>query len=101
MTAHASIAPNSEESAAASSNMLLAVKLAILSEVMLFGALFAAYFVIRGERAVANPWRAHTLEWQVSSPPPIQNFDQIPTVSAGPYEFGGSAGAPAEGRAAP
>jgi cytochrome c oxidase subunit 3 len=29
--------------------MLLAVKLAILSEVMLFGALFAAYFVIRGE----------------------------------------------------
>jgi cytochrome c oxidase subunit 3 len=29
--------------------MLLAVKLAILSEVMLFGALFAAYFVVRGE----------------------------------------------------
>src|SRR5258706_13658195 len=29
--------------------MLLAVKLAILSEVMLFGALVAAYFVIRGE----------------------------------------------------
>jgi cytochrome c oxidase subunit 3 len=29
--------------------MLLAVKLAILSEIMLFGALFAAYFVIRGE----------------------------------------------------
>lgn len=28
--------------------MLLAVKLAILSEIMLFGALFAAYFVIRG-----------------------------------------------------
>ncbi len=33
---------------AARSNMLLAVKLAILSEIMLFGALFAAYFVIRG-----------------------------------------------------
>jgi len=29
--------------------MLLGVKLGILSEVMLFGALFAAYFVIRGE----------------------------------------------------
>ncbi|MGZ6255410.1 MAG: cytochrome c oxidase subunit 3 [Candidatus Limnocylindria bacterium] len=29
--------------------MLLAVKLGILSEVMLFGALFAAYFVIRSE----------------------------------------------------
>jgi len=34
---------------AARGNMLLAVKLGILSEVMLFGALFAAYFVIRSE----------------------------------------------------
>jgi cytochrome c oxidase subunit 3 len=43
------IAAHDEDAAAASSNMLLAVKLAILSEIMLFGALFAAYFVIRGE----------------------------------------------------
>jgi cytochrome c oxidase subunit 3 len=49
MTAHAATAAHSEDVAAARSNMLLAVKLAILSEVMLFGALFAAYFVIRGE----------------------------------------------------
>jgi heme/copper-type cytochrome/quinol oxidase subunit 3 len=34
---------------AARSNKQLAVKLGILSEVMLFGALFAAYFVIRSE----------------------------------------------------
>jgi cytochrome c oxidase subunit 3 len=33
----------------ARSNMLLGVKLGILSEVMLFAALFAAYFVIRSE----------------------------------------------------
>jgi cytochrome c oxidase subunit III len=38
-----------EDAAAARGNMLLGVKLGILSEVMLFGALFAAYFVIRGE----------------------------------------------------
>ena len=48
MSAHQSIGAQSDDAAAAS-NMLLAVKLAILSEVMLFGALFAAYFVIRGE----------------------------------------------------
>ncbi|MEO7664106.1 MAG: cytochrome c oxidase subunit 3 [Candidatus Limnocylindrales bacterium] len=36
-----------QDPADARSNMLLAVKLAILSEIMLFGALFAAYFVIR------------------------------------------------------
>jgi cytochrome c oxidase subunit I len=41
-----------------------------------------------GPRAVANPWRALTLEWQVSSPPPVFNFDTIPTVVGGPYEYG-------------
>jgi cytochrome c oxidase subunit 1 len=41
-----------------------------------------------GPRAVANPWRGLTLEWQVSSPPPIFNFDSLPTVVGGPYEYG-------------
>ena len=41
-----------------------------------------------GPRAAANPWRAHSIEWQVSSPPPIFNFDEIPTVVGGPYEYG-------------
>jgi cytochrome c oxidase subunit 1 len=29
-----------------------------------------------------------TIEWQVSSPPPIFNFDAIPSVVGGPYEYG-------------
>ncbi len=41
-----------------------------------------------GEPAPANPWRAMTLEWQVSSPPPIFNFDEIPQVVGSPYEYG-------------
>jgi cytochrome c oxidase subunit 1 len=41
-----------------------------------------------GPKATGNPWRAKTIEWQVSSPPPIFNFDQIPRVVGGPYEFG-------------
>jgi len=41
-----------------------------------------------GPPAPANPWRAMTLEWQVSSPPPIFNFDQIPQVVGSPYEYG-------------
>ena len=43
---------------------------------------------VGGPRAPANPWRALTLEWQVSSPPPIFNFDAVPTVVGGPYEYG-------------
>ncbi|MDQ3719808.1 MAG: cytochrome c oxidase subunit I [Actinomycetota bacterium] len=66
-----------------------------------------------GPKASANPWRAHSLEWQVSSPPPIFNFDEVPTVVGGPYEYGvpgavhgvfkekGGAAVPAGGGGAP
>jgi cytochrome c oxidase subunit 1 len=43
---------------------------------------------IRGEPAPANPWRSLTLEWQVSSPPPIFNFDSQPRIVGGPYNYG-------------
>jgi cytochrome c oxidase subunit 1 len=42
----------------------------------------------RGPIAPSNPWRALTLEWQVSSPPPIFNFTEIPQVVGSPYEYG-------------
>jgi cytochrome c oxidase subunit 1 len=41
-----------------------------------------------GPPAPGNPWNAHTIEWQVSSPPPVFNFDEVPTVVGGPYEYG-------------
>jgi cytochrome c oxidase subunit 3 len=49
VSAHPATVSHGEEAAAARGNLLLGVKLGILSEVMLFGALFAAYFVVRGE----------------------------------------------------
>jgi cytochrome c oxidase subunit I len=39
-------------------------------------------------KAAANPWNARGLEWQVSSPPPPENFAHIPVVLSGPYEYG-------------
>ncbi|MBI5642672.1 MAG: cbb3-type cytochrome c oxidase subunit I [Deltaproteobacteria bacterium] len=45
------------------------------------------YSVFKGERAGANPWGGATLEWQVPSPPPKENFETIPEVSRGPYDF--------------
>ncbi|OLE56050.1 MAG: cytochrome c oxidase subunit I [Acidobacteria bacterium 13_1_20CM_3_53_8] len=34
-----------------------------------------------GEVAGDNPWGAETLEWSVSSPPPVYNFFYLPTVN--------------------
>jgi cytochrome c oxidase subunit 1 len=40
-----------------------------------------------GVKAPANPWGGRTLEWTVSSPPPMENFHDIPIVTTGPYDY--------------
>ena len=34
-----------------------------------------------------NPYRATGLEWQTASPPPTENFEETPLVSAPPYAY--------------
>jgi cytochrome c oxidase subunit 1 len=41
-----------------------------------------------GKRAGANPWRALTLEWATSSPPPSTNFIGDPVPFKNPYGYG-------------
>jgi cytochrome c oxidase subunit 1 len=45
------------------------------------------YHVRRGAVAPANPWHGVTLEWQIPSPPPHENFDEIPVITREPYVF--------------
>ncbi|MDH4036541.1 MAG: cytochrome c oxidase subunit I [Candidatus Krumholzibacteria bacterium] len=34
-----------------------------------------------------NPWGGgRTLEWTIPSPPPLENFNEIPTITRGPYD---------------
>jgi len=56
--------------------------------ILLFVINFVYSTVIAREPELGNPWRSRGLEWQVASPPPPGNFDRIPVVLSGPYEYG-------------
>lgn len=43
--------------------------------------------IFRGKVAEQNPWQATTLEWYAPTPVPHGNFDAIPQVYHGPYEY--------------
>ncbi|MDE3179195.1 MAG: cbb3-type cytochrome c oxidase subunit I [Acidobacteriota bacterium] len=45
--------------------------------------------LIKGDQAKDNPWRATSLEWTLSSPPPRRAFGaRLPLVRYDPYEYG-------------
>lgn len=43
--------------------------------------------LVFGKKADRNPWKANSLEWDAPSPPPHGNFEVIPQVQRGPYEY--------------
>jgi cytochrome c oxidase subunit I len=43
---------------------------------------------VRPEPAEANPWGSRGLEWQLPTPIPPHDFDEIPVVLSAPYEYG-------------
>jgi cytochrome c oxidase subunit I len=48
----------------------------------------AIWCCFKGEKAGNNPWNALTLEWQTTSPPEIENFEVLPVLTNGPYDYG-------------
>ena len=40
-----------------------------------------------GKKVGANPWSATGLEWTTQSPPIVHNFETMPVVVCGPYEY--------------
>ncbi|MBC7658392.1 MAG: cbb3-type cytochrome c oxidase subunit I [Chitinophagaceae bacterium] len=61
----------------------------IITAVFQFVFLFNfIYSMFRGRKCtVNNPWKANTLEWFATCPPPHGNFPVMPEVYRGPYEF--------------
>jgi cytochrome c oxidase subunit 1 len=56
--------------------------------ILIFVINFVYSTVIARVREEGNPWNSRGLEWQVSSPPPPDNFARVPVVLSGPYEYG-------------
>jgi len=66
----------------------------ILGVGYLLPLLYFVWSLKYGKKAPANPWQATGLEWQTPSPPPRDNFDEIPIVTEDPYEYPAEAEAP-------
>jgi cytochrome c oxidase subunit I len=62
--------------------------------ILLFVINFVWSTVVVREREEGNPWNSRGLEWQVPSPPPAHNFEHVPVVLSGPYEYGVKDGPP-------
>ena len=56
--------------------------------ILIFLINFVMSMLFWREREVGNPWRARSLEWQLSTPPPPENFKRVPVILSSPYDYG-------------
>jgi cytochrome c oxidase subunit 1 len=68
-------------------NVLSSAGASILAVGYLLPLLYLPWSLRFGARASANPWEAQGLEWQTSSPPPVENFETPPQVPERPYDY--------------
>jgi len=59
----------------------------VLGVGFLMPVVYLTYSWFYGERAGSNTFKATGLEWMTSSPPPTENFAELPVVTVGPYEY--------------
>jgi len=68
-------------------NVMSTAGASILAVGYLLPLVYLIWSLKYGKRASNNPWGATGLEWQTTSPPPKENFVEIPVVTAGPYDY--------------
>jgi cytochrome c oxidase subunit 1 len=77
-------------------NVLSSAGASILGVGYLIPMIYLMWSLRYGRLAGSNPWGAVGLEWTTTSPPPTENFEETPTVTWEPYDYG----SPVEGRVA-
>lgn len=59
--------------------------------ILFAGLLIIIINLVKGARsgpvATMNPWKGKTLEWTIPSPPPVENFEEIPVITEEPYNY--------------
>jgi len=70
-------------------NVMSTAGASILGVGYLLPMIYLLWSLRYGESAGDNPWGATGLEWRTPSPPPRENFDTVPVVTAEPYAYPG------------
>lgn len=68
-------------------NVGISLALFVAAAAQLFFLVNVLWSMFRGARAPANPWEGATLEWTAPSPAPHGNWEVLPVVHRGPYEY--------------
>jgi cytochrome c oxidase subunit 1 len=68
-------------------NVLSSAGASILGLGYVVPVIYLLWSLQRGEVAGPNPWGVSGLEWQMTSPPPTENFAVTPRVTSEPYEY--------------
>ena len=71
-------------------NVMSSAGASILGVGYLIPLVYLIWSMRYGPAAGPNPWGATGLEWQTHSPPPTENFEEIPVVTEEPYNYPGT-----------
>jgi cytochrome c oxidase subunit I len=68
-------------------NEFISISAFLLGASQILFAINFLWSLFAGKKVGRNPWQANSLEWTAPSPPPHGNFETLPTVYRGPYEY--------------
>jgi len=71
-------------------NVMSSAGASILGVGYLIPLIYLIWSMRYGPAAGPNPWGARGLEWETPSPPPTENFEEIPVVTEEAYNYAGA-----------